>query len=137
MLDIEKIKCLIVDDNSKNRIILKNFLNNIKINNISFAENGKAVYEKLNLTIINPQQQFNLVILDWGLPDINGHSILQQCRSDQIYDNMSFIMILDEANKEQAIKAIKAGATAYIHKPFTEDDFREKVVKALHWLATK
>jgi len=137
MLAIENIKCLVVDDHAMMRKVVKDFLITMKITNIAFAENGKMAYEKLHFNIAHTQSQFDIVFLDWNMPDVDGYSLLKQCRSDKNYDKVAFVMVTAEAEKEQVIKAIKTGVTSYIQKPFTESEFKSKMDKVLQWLMEK
>jgi two-component system chemotaxis response regulator CheY len=137
MLEIEKIKCLVVDDHVMMRKILKDFLVSMNINNIAFADNGKMAYEKLHFNIAHTQPQFDIVFLDWNMPDVDGYSVLKQCRSDKNYDKVAFVMVTAEAEKEQVIKAIKTGVTSYIQKPFTENEFKGKMNKVLQWIVER
>lgn len=66
-----------------------------------------------------------LIVSDWNMPAINGLEFLKAVR--KIFPKMRFIMLTGNANKEFVVAARKYGVDAYIVKPFTPDQLRQKV----------
>ena len=69
----------------------------------------------------------DLVILDLGLPDIDGYQVLQQIRS---FSNVLVMILTVRGEEEDRIKGLEAGADDYIVKPFSAREFLARV-KAL------
>jgi CheY-like chemotaxis protein len=132
--NVPNLRCLIVDDHAMMRKIIKDFLTPMNITNIAIAENGKIAYEKLHLNVVTKQPQFNIVFMDLAMPEVDGYALLKQCRSDSKYDNVAFVVVTAENQQEQVMRAIKIGATSFLSKPFTENEFNEKFVKVIKWL---
>jgi two-component system response regulator AtoC len=72
---------------------------------------------------------FDLVMLDYKLPDMTGLDILRKIRETD--DDVVVIMMTAYSSIESAVDAIKLGAHDYITKPFDMDDLLRTVDKAL------
>ncbi len=66
-----------------------------------------------------------LIVSDWNMPAINGLEFLKAVR--KIFPKMRFVMLTGNANKEFVMAARKYGVDAYIAKPFTPDQLKQKV----------
>jgi two-component system, chemotaxis family, chemotaxis protein CheY len=84
------------------------------------------VYNGLDaLAEISKGTDFNLVLLDWEMPGLNGVEILQKIREDD--KKLPVIMVTSRNASTDLMKAIKAGANEYIMKPFTQEILFEKL----------
>jgi DNA-binding response OmpR family regulator len=63
----------------------------------------------------------NLVLLDMGLPHVSGLELLGQIRKKPSWGGIPVVMLTADADKTDICKAIVAGATEYILKPFKPD----------------
>ncbi|MBC8439083.1 MAG: response regulator, partial [Deltaproteobacteria bacterium] len=102
-------KILIVDDDKEYRENLKEILDNAGYSN-DMAESAKQAMQKLG------DQQFDIVLLDFMMPGIDGINALGEFK--KISPNSKIIMITAFASIENAVVAIKKGASEYISKPF-------------------
>ena len=66
-----------------------------------------------------------LIVSDWNMPEINGLEFLKAVR--KTFPNMRFVMLTGNANKDFVIAARKYGVNAYIAKPFTPDQLKQKI----------
>jgi two-component system KDP operon response regulator KdpE len=69
-----------------------------------------------------------LILLDLGLPDENGHVVLQKLR--QWYTNPVIILSVQK-NEEDIIKALDNGANDYLSKPFRAGELLARIRSAL------
>jgi len=69
----------------------------------------------------------DVVILDLGLPDMDGLQVLQQIRS---FSNVPVMILTVRGEEEDRIKGLEAGADDYIIKPFSVREFLARL-KAL------
>jgi signal transduction histidine kinase/CheY-like chemotaxis protein len=69
--------------------------------------------------------RFSGLILDIGLPSLDGMEVLKQIR--QTDERLPIIMVTASGAKEAAIKAINLGAQAYLLKPFDVEELREVI----------
>ena len=72
---------------------------------------------------------FHLVLLDLKLPDIDGMQVLEKIKKEN--PHVEVIVITAYATIESAVEAVKKGADDYISKPFTPQELRLSVQKAL------
>lgn len=91
--------------------------------NVFEAENGKKAIEELQ------KRKFDLVLLDWNMPEVQGIDVLRFIRN-QLKLDIPVIMITAEAEKEKVIEAAKEGVTDYIVKPFKPATLAQKLEKA-------
>lgn len=116
------IQILIVDDNESTRLLLRNILAHAHFKNVVEAENGGQAWEFLK------ENSFDLVITDWHMQEMSGLKLLQKIRNTAKTQEIPVIMITIHAEKKFVNKALQAGVTNYITKPFD----REIVIKKLH-----
>jgi two-component system KDP operon response regulator KdpE len=70
----------------------------------------------------------DLILLDLGLPDENGHVVLQKLR--QWYTNPVIILSVQK-NEEDIIRALDNGANDYLSKPFRTGELLARIRSAL------
>lgn len=90
---------------------------------VTEVENGAAAMEALGNGI------YDLIMLDYKLPDTTGIEILRKVR--EIDDDVVVIMMTAYSSIESAVDAIKLGAYDYLTKPFNMDDVVRTADKAL------
>lgn len=74
------------------------------------AENGQKGLELLAL------QGADLVILDLGLPDLDGYEVLSELRA---WSHVPVMVLSVRSNEEEKVKLLDAGANDYVTKPFS------------------
>lgn len=117
-------KVLLVDDDRLNNRILKRLL---KIYNIELdtCERGIECIDK-----INNGEQYDLILMDIMLPDINGVDTLRKLKSNKNF-NTKVIALTADALSTSRNKYLKAGFTDYLAKPFKKEDLEEKLKNLL------
>jgi NADH-quinone oxidoreductase subunit E len=75
------------------------------------------------------QKDFDLLIADLRLPDIDGMEVIKQVKHDR--PDTGVIVITGYSTVNSAVEAMKLGALDYLPKPFTEDEFVSAVRDAL------
>lgn len=117
------MKILVVDDFATMRRIIKNILKQLGYTNVDEADDGSTGLAKMK------GNQFDLVITDWNMPNVNGLELVKAARSDEKLKTVPILMVTAEAMKENIIEAIKAGVSNYVVKPFTAEVMKEKIDK--------
>jgi DNA-binding NtrC family response regulator len=74
------------------------------------------------------QTNFDVVILDVQLPDLNGIEVLKKLKD--IKPLTEVVMLSGHAQVENAIEGMKAGAFDFLVKPADSDDLFDKIEKA-------
>jgi len=73
----------------------------------------------------------DLVLCDWEMPEMSGLELITWMRTEERYAKTPFMMITSRGERDHVIKAVTAGVSDYIGKPFTRDNFLGKVNKLL------
>lgn len=117
-------KVLLVDDDRLNNRILKRLL---KIYNIELdtCERGIECIDK-----INNGEQYDLILMDIMMPDINGVDTLKKLKSNKHF-NTKVIALTADALSTSRNKYLKAGFTDYLAKPFKKEELEEKLKNLL------
>lgn len=121
------MKILIVDDSKSMRMLVALHLQRagFKGHTIIEAENGAL---GLNVAV---EQQPDLVISDWNMPEMSGLELLQALNSQhtakQIPKMPSFVFVTSESTEDMLKIATENGAHCLITKPFSVDVFEAKL----------
>src|SRR3990170_4738658 len=72
---------------------------------------------------------FDLLVADLRLPDMDGMDVIQRVREKRPKTNV--LIITGYPSVSSAVEAVKMGVSDYLRKPFTEDEFKTTVKRAL------
>ena len=117
-----KPKILVVDDEKVIRegcrevLALEGF-------EILLAENGEQGLEMIE------KVHFDVVLLDLMMPGLSGFDVLSRVKA--LHPDTSIVVITGYATIEHSIEAMKNGAFDFIPKPFSPDQLRVVVSKAI------
>ncbi len=115
------VKVLVVDDEPPIRKLLRMGLSTQGYE-ILEASNGKIALE---LLAENPA----LIILDLGLPDIQGHELLRMIRGRN--DSVPIVVLSSRGDEAGKVQALDLGADDYLTKPFGMDELLARMRAAL------
>jgi len=111
ILSRNKVNLLIVEDFSPQAdvvaMLLSGASNNVEYN-IAIAGNGTSAILALS------ENEFDIVLLDLGLPDINGLDLLSEIKSK--WSNIQVIVLTGYDDIEIAVEAMKKGASEFLIK---------------------
>ena len=116
------IRVLIIEDESLIRWSLRQKFEDLQYE-VAEAETGTDALKLLK------DNTYDLVVLDYRLPDTTGLEVLRQFRRED--DDTIVILMTAYSNIEDAVEAIKLGAFDYLPKPFDMDHLLLIVDKAL------
>ncbi|MEM9092923.1 MAG: ATP-binding protein [Cyanobacteria bacterium P01_F01_bin.53] len=114
---------LIIDDSKADRTIYRRYLQqdtqqNYALSEVSCAEDGLALFD---------QQTFDVVLLDFQLPDMNGLDVLSLIqKQDPI---AAVIMLTGHGDEKIAVSALKGGAQDYLVKDRLKKDTLQRTVR--------
>ena len=101
-------RVLVVDDDSQMRRAVTNALT-ARGYAVVTATSGEAALS------VMAEEQLDLVLLDLGLPGIEGHEVIKRLRS---WSELPVIVISVRESQEEKVAALDAGADDYVAKPF-------------------
>ncbi len=73
----------------------------------------------------------DLVVLDIGLPGMDGWEVLDRIRRDGTTKDIPVVVLTAHAEEESRRRANEGGADAFVTKPFQPNDFRSTVLSLL------
>jgi two-component system NtrC family response regulator len=117
---MERINILIVEDEETQRSLLEGLLNKEGYRAVG-AGDGKTALERIR------EGTFEVVLLDYKLPDTDGLTLLKSLK--ELNPEIQVIMITAFGSIENAVTALKAGASEYLTKPIDLDDLLFKISK--------
>jgi two-component system, chemotaxis family, chemotaxis protein CheY len=116
---------LIVEDSVTTRALIRAIIE--EMGDFNTVEAGSG-FEALKLL---PTQEFNLVITDVNMPDINGLELINFIKSNSRYSHIPLIIVSTERSDEDRKRGIALGAMAYITKPFKAHELQEVIKQAI------
>jgi len=114
------MRALIVDDSRFVRGFLRGLLEEMQIE-CEEAGDGQAGLDRLH-----EGDPFDVALVDWNMPVMNGLEMLQGLRAEG-FDSVKVMMVTTEAENDFILRALDAGADEYLMKPFDEEGLTEKL----------
>lgn len=100
----------------------------IDLTDVLQAGNGEEALAALRA---DTPQRLDLILSDINMPIMDGIQFLQQRQAEDLAKDVPVVMITTEGSRPLVLGAIAAGAKAYICKPFTADQIKERVLPLL------
>lgn len=108
-------KILVVEDSQAMRKLITSIIDGVDDVEVTEAQNG---FEALRLL---PRENFDLIITDINMPDINGLELLSYVRKSDKHQSVPVVIVTSEASAADRQRGMALGATDYISKPFAAD----------------
>lgn len=122
---MSKLRILIVDDSPTMRRILVNTVIKAGYSDVKEAEDGRDALAKLMAG------EYDLLMTDWNMPNMNGLELVQTVRADDKLKNIPILMVTTRNMKEDIVNAIKSGVNGYIVKPFDAKTLNAKIAEIM------
>lgn len=81
--------------------------------------------------LLAEEEEPDLVILDWMLPDISGIEICRRLKSQQQTKQLPVIMLTARGEEEDRIRGLESGADDYVIKPYSPNEMIARVQAVL------
>lgn len=117
---MENQKILVIEDDDLVRKLLFHVLTNEHFL-VTIATNGMEGLAKVK------NDDFDLVVCDVEMPDINGYDVLARLRNDPKTATLPFIFLSARTSQEDVRFAMGMGADDYLFKPFTKKELLQAV----------
>ncbi len=107
---MEALKILVVDDESRMRKLVHDFLAKAGYQVLEAEDGAEAV------DIFFSRKDISLVILDVMMPKLDGYQVLKEIRT---YSKVPVVMLTARAEEHDELKGFELGVDEYISKPFS------------------
>jgi two-component system chemotaxis response regulator CheY len=119
-------RILIVEDSPTMRALLTSALEDLDgAVKITEAASGFEALRQL------PREQYDLIITDINMPDINGLELVSFVKNTPAYRDIPLVIVSTEGSERDRDKGVGLGADAYVVKPFDPEDLRDVVRQLL------
>jgi two-component system, chemotaxis family, chemotaxis protein CheY len=118
-------RILVVDDSPTIRRMMIASLRGLNGVEFDEANNGLEAIERLALAPVS------MLFLDLNMPDIHGIEVIEFMRRHQAYRDIPICVVTTRGDEESRGQALKAGANAYLTKPFTPQEIALQVSNLL------
>jgi two-component system, chemotaxis family, chemotaxis protein CheY len=116
---------LVVDDSKVMREMIVACLRPEAELAFTHAASGLEAIEKLSL------QRFDILLLDLNMPDIGGIEVVDFVRAQDTLRELPIIVVTTRGDEASRTKALEAGASRFMTKPFTPEALLSEVRKLL------
>ncbi|HSJ68530.1 MAG TPA: PAS domain S-box protein [Anditalea sp.] len=116
---------LVAEDNLVNQIMIRKFLNKWDVGKVAFANDGLEAIELFK------EQDFNLILLDLQMPEMDGFEVARFIRSyhDETKRNLPIIALTASSLIDVKDQLEEVGMDDYIPKPFNPDNLYARIIK--------
>ena len=120
------LSVLIVEDCPVMRLVIKRTLemSGLKVTRVQEAENGQEGLDRLQ------EENYTIVIADINMPVMSGETMLKKIRENKETSEQPVLIVSTESNKKR-IQFINEMSSGFVHKPFTPETLKEKILKLL------
>ena len=116
-------RVLVVEDNADIATYIGNQLKHKYL--VSYASDGKMGCEMAH------EWMPDIIITDIMMPVMDGLTLCRNIRNNDVTSHIPIIVITAKVTEEERIEGLKAGADAYLTKPFNSDELKTRVDKLL------
>lgn len=120
------MKILSVDDSAIIRKIIRSGVELLNYEMLEAADGAEALD-----ILAESSGEVGLILLDWNMPGMDGLDFLAKIKTTEAFQHIPIMMVTTESEKENIIKAIRAGAMNYLVKPFTIEELMQKILECV------
>ena len=127
--NLKDFRILVVDDNTTNRRILKEVLENWRMRPET-VESGPAALKRMAVAM-RSGDPFRLLLLDVNMPVMDGFDLAELIRKHAEYRNASIIMLTSSGLRGDAARCREIGVAAYLTKPVKQSILLDSILNVL------
>jgi len=134
LVQLQQARILMVDDQVASTCLVTNFLNRLGYSNLSAINDPALLFERIES--LRP----DLILLDLAMPHLDGFQLMEQMRNKlRPEDRVPVLVITGEATAANKRRALAAGATDILAKPFdpSEMNMRLRHILEGHFLRSE
>ena len=110
--DLEAVRVLLVDDSPNARRFMRKVLENLGIQHIVEAGDGKEGAAILDDTMVD------LIVTDYNMPEMDGREFVKYVRNQSWQRTVPILMVTSESNEGRLAAVEEAGVSGICDKPF-------------------
>lgn len=118
------LNVLVVDDSS---VMRKMIIRTLKMSGVPLGEIYEADNGQSGLDLLD-EHWVDMLFIDVNMPIMDGMEMLKRVRSRPDTRDLPILIISTESNP-QRINQISENRAGFVHKPFTPEDLREKIIE--------
>jgi len=122
---MEKTKILLADSSTFTRILLANALETLGFEVVAVAKDGREALDKY------AQHSPDIALIDLKLEGIDGIDVIRELTTDNPSAAVALLMPENMDDPDVIVEAVRAGAKAYIKKPTSGEEMKERLTKLL------
>lgn len=117
-------RVLLVEDDSEMARLVRTMLEGTGLE-VEHADNGENAFDRATNT------SFDLVVLDWNLPGMNGIELCKKLRKEKSLSQMPILFLTGHAASQDVVEAFAAGADDFVSKPFRAPELSARILGLL------
>lgn len=125
-IDIEDLRVLLVDDSEFSLKYLTKVFNNIGIDQLAIARDGKQGLQLFS------QHYFDLVVTDYNMPEMDGLQLVEHIRNHPERGSTPVLMVTSEQNQSRLAAIEKSDVSAILDKPFEPTSIKRLLLNLLN-----
>ncbi|REL32502.1 response regulator [Thalassotalea euphylliae] len=110
--DVNDIRVLLVDDSTLARNHIRRVLNNLGLQKVTEAEDGKQAIGILE------DNMFDIVVTDYNMPEVDGRELTKYIREQSQQSHLPVLMVTSESSETHLANIEQDGVNALCDKPF-------------------
>lgn len=115
------MRVLIIDDSVAMRRMLTAYVGELNAEAVQAGDGQEA------LEALETNGPFDVALVDWDMPRMNGIQFLLRVRQNLKYRHMKLVMVTAHVSFEDLQQALECGADDYIMKPVTVEMITDKL----------
>ncbi|MEI7725484.1 MAG: response regulator [Bacteroidota bacterium] len=119
----EKIKILVIDDNIDNHVTIKALINEAFPGTLTISALSGS--QGIEMALVNDP---DVILLDIIMPEMDGFEVCRRIKADKNLSNIPVVFVTSlKGEKETRIRALEAGAEAFLAKPIDEIELTAQI----------
>ena len=115
------MKLLVVEDNPTNLLVLAGILRKMDGCEVEAFADPLAALGRAKAEF------FDLVVVDYMMPGLDGRTFIQILRQREDYRHIPMVMITADSNRQTLVDSITAGATDFLYKPIDPIELKARI----------
>ncbi|MEO5349069.1 MAG: response regulator [Magnetococcus sp. YQC-3] len=126
------LRILLIDDHARARTVLTAMLENFAFA-VTAVDSGFTALQRLAELTSTPEiPQFDLILLDYQMPDMDGLETARRIHAELSLPPLPTILMVSASHREEVIEQAESmGLAGYLHKPVTPSELFDTVMRVL------